>query len=145
MTEEFVLGSRSLQHLSGCVPELQQIIREAILCTTVDFAIIEGWRSQEEQDKLYEKNLSKLRWPHGKHNAVDADGNPASLAVDFIPYRAGHTVDWEDGLAFARVAGVIMAVAKTHGYEMRWGGDWDGDGSSTDQTFMDLGHVELVL
>ena len=27
---------------------------------------------------------------------------------------------------------------------IRWGGDWDLDGVTTDQTFMDLAHFEIV-
>ena len=42
------------------------------------------------------------------------------------------------------MAGYIQATADKLGIKIRWGGDWDSDGDLDDQTFMDLGHFELV-
>jgi len=41
------------------------------------------------------------------------------------------------------LAGVMLNAAQEMGIRVRWGGDWDGDGSTKDQTFHDLGHYEL--
>ena len=66
-----------------------------------------------------------------------------SDALDFAPYINGR-IYWEDSHIFAVVAGVFMAAAKQQGFKIRWGGDWDSDGTTTDQTFMDWGHIEIT-
>ena len=43
---------------------------------------------------------------------------------------------------FHTLAGVMFACAHTYNIELRWGGDWDGDGTSLDQNFDDLAHFE---
>lgn len=63
-----------------------------------------------------------------------------SNAVDIAPYP----LDWSDSLAFARLAGFVQAVADSMGIAVRWGGDWDQDGKSKDERFLDLVHFELV-
>ena len=63
-----------------------------------------------------------------------------SEAVDIAPYP----INWKDTEKFYYVAGIVMGVAGMLGIELRWGGDWDRDDDLHDQTFMDLGHFELV-
>lgn len=110
------------------------VLTQAIELTPVDFTLLSGYREQEEQDELFAKGMSKLKYPMSKHNT-----NP-SMAVDFAPYP----IDWKDERAFSLVAGVIITVGNMNNIKLRWGGDWDNDGSTRDQTFMDLGHLELV-
>ena len=45
---------------------------------------------------------------------------------------------------FSYLAGIISGIARTMGYIVRWGGDWDSDFDVRDQTFNDLGHFELI-
>ena len=45
---------------------------------------------------------------------------------------------------FVYFAGYVKRVADDLGIAIRWGGDWDGDGDFSDQTFHDLPHFELV-
>lgn len=146
----FKFGTRSKKNLESVHPDLQEVMDIAIANTPIDFMVICGWRSKDEQDKLFAQGLSKVRYPDSKHNHSYTDANtgnlrPQSLAIDFVPYRSGSPVDWSDTHAFAVIAGVMMAAAKSHGKTLRWGGDWDMDGSTKDQSFMDWGHVELVL
>lgn len=122
----------SEQRLSTCDPRLQSIMREAI--KLVDFTVLCGHRSQEEQDDAVRHGKSKLRWPLSKHNAMP------SKAVDVAPYP----VDWKDTARFARLFGLIECIAKQHGVVIRWGGDWDRDGYTSDEKFLDMPHVELV-
>lgn len=111
----------------------------------MDFSVTCGVRSKEDQDKAFREKKSKVRYPNSKHNLKP--GQEWSLAVDIIPYfpNPNKRYDWNDLLAFARLAGVIFAVAHRHGIELRWGGDWDMDFQSLDQDFNDLPHFELVL
>jgi peptidoglycan L-alanyl-D-glutamate endopeptidase CwlK len=42
------------------------------------------------------------------------------------------------------LAGVIQCAAAELGYDLRWGGNWDGDGEIIkDQKFNDLPHFEI--
>lgn len=127
-----VFGARSKARLDTLDVDLRWILYGAILVT--DFTVICGARSKEEQDEAFASGHSKVQWPNSKHNTSP------SLAVDVAPWP----IDWKDDLAFARLYGVIEACAFTRKVQLRWGGDWDGDGSSRDQTFMDIGHIEVV-
>jgi len=109
-----------------------------------DCSIIEGIRSQEEQDKLYHAGKSKLRWPYGKHNVNEAQ--PQSRAVDVIPYPGvldGVSI-WQDLNRFYHFIGFVRGVAAIMGIPIRCGADWDGDNNLRDQTFNDLPHIELL-
>jgi peptidoglycan L-alanyl-D-glutamate endopeptidase CwlK len=120
----------------------------AITMTPIDYTIVHGWRGEEIQTVLFESGASKVPWPDSNHNnqADDLDGvvMPCSLAIDFAPLIRG-VIPWGDTHAFAVVAGVWFAAAIEQQAVLRWGGDWDMDGSTEDQTFMDWGHVEIKL
>lgn len=106
----------------------------------IDFTVIDGHRTQEEQDAFFESGASQVMWPNSKHNQTPA------MAVDIAPWP----IDWTDSNRFYFFAGVIMMLAwifQRFGmikHEVRWGGDWDRDTQVNDQSFMDLGHFELV-
>lgn len=127
------LGTKSKRILATICPELQLVLEEAI--KFYDFKVISGQRGEAEQNELFENNYSKKRYPDSRHNT-----EPLSDAVDLAPYP----VDWNDAKRFAVLAGIIMYIAWTLEIEIRWGGDWDGDTRTTDQTFNDLGHFEIV-
>lgn len=136
------ITGRSLKRLETCDPRLQRVIHTA--SEIMDMSVLCGVRNRVDQDKAFEEGKSKLRWPESKHNL--RPGKFHSTAVDVIPYflEGKEHYDWRDLLAFARLAGVIMAVAHTMGIKLRWGGDWDMDGRSRDERFHDLPHFELV-
>lgn len=144
---DFRFGERSLANLAGCNLNLQDVARKALEISSIDFMVICGFRGQEEQTAAFEAGYSKTPWPQSKHNnfRISPVYKEDSLALDFVPYRAGHAVDWEDHLAFAMVASSFLSAGKLLNVRMRWGGDWDSDGSTRDQRFMDLGHVEVVV
>jgi hypothetical protein len=72
-------GSASMKNLLTCDARLQ------VLAETVvkyhDCSCIEGWRSEDEQNKHVDAGRSKVRWPDGKHNRTTPEGLPCSLAV----------------------------------------------------------------
>ena len=70
-------GSRSRKNLATCHEDLQDLFNEVI--KHVDCSVIEGHRSGERQNKLFEDGKTKLKFPYGRHNA-----NP-SRAVDVVP------------------------------------------------------------
>lgn len=137
-------GERSAAKLETVHPKLAVIARRALTLSPYDITIIHGYRGEEVQNALQESGASTKRYPHSKHNATDASDKPQSLAVDFGPWVAGD-IPWDDTHIFACIAGCFHAAAAEVSGTIRWGGDWDSDGSTKDQKLMDWGHVELVL
>jgi peptidoglycan L-alanyl-D-glutamate endopeptidase CwlK len=126
-------SERSKKNLSECHPDLQAVAVEAI--KIIDFAVLEGHRPREEQEKAFHKGLSKVQWPESNHNKKPSE------AMDIAPYP----IDWNNKERFYYLAGIIMGIAHAKGIELRYGGDWDRDGDITDQNFMDLVHFERVF
>lgn len=122
----------SIDRLSTCDVRLQQLFYAVV--ETWDCSIICGRRGKEEQNKAYAKGKSGLRFPESKHNSLP------SKAVDVAPYP----IDWNDLGSFYMFAGYVKRVAEEMGIEIRYGGDWDGDKKTADQTFNDLPHFELI-
>ena len=125
-------GTRSKSALSTIDPDLYAILHDAL--EVYDFSVLCGYRGKDKQDEYFETGRSKKQFPDSVHNKAP------SLAVDVAPWP----IDWNDSLAFARLYGIIEAFAHIRGFKTRWGGDWDSDGGSRDQSFMDIGHIELV-
>lgn len=141
-------GRRSNERLVTMHSLLQSISGEAI--KHWDFTIIYGWRGEEIQNELYAQGLSTKRFPDSKHNRMSEEGEPESWAIDFAPWFPDEPhVRWDQKRDFVLLAGKIMGIGepilKPRGFTLRYGGDWDMDQDTTDQTFMDLGHLELVL
>ena len=99
-----------------------------------DCSVIEGHRDKERQDMMQETGMSKLAYPHSKHNHEPAQ------AVDVAPYP----INWNDRERFVLFGGYVKGVADMLRIPIRWGGDWDGDTDTQDQTFHDLPHFELT-
>ena len=130
----YAFGSRSRRHLDTLHPALRAVLEDAMQLQLMDFAVICGHRGEDAQNEAFATGASKKRWPESIHNASP------SKAVDVAPYP----IDWNDSLAFARLYGIIEACAVQRGVRLRWGGDWDSDGESNDQSFMDIGHFEVA-
>lgn len=127
----YAFGKRSKKHLQTIDVKLQEILLEAI--KIIDFSIIDGHRSEEDQNKAFSEGKSKLRYPDSKHNSYP------SQAVDIAPYP----IDWDDLGRFAFLQGIIKGIAHEKGISVRLGIDWDSDGDIRDQDFMDYVHIEL--
>lgn len=117
-------------------PDLQYLVT-VIRDEVCDISLLSGHRDFMEQNALFEAGASKLRWPDSKHNKLP------SLAVDLQPYPRPVPEEKLWG-ALGYIAGSAIQIAQAEGIEIRWGGDWDGDGSMTDQNFDDLFHIELL-
>jgi peptidoglycan L-alanyl-D-glutamate endopeptidase CwlK len=129
---------KSLEKLLTVDPRLQAVMHAA--CEVMDFTVVCGARGQAEQDQAFAEGKSKAKYPNSKHNVLP--GQQYSRAVDIVPFFPDG-IDWKDSLAFARLAGVVLTMAHAQGVRVRWGGDWDRDGRSADETFRDLPHFEL--
>ena len=117
-------------------PELQHYC-DRVLHEVADISLICGHRNEQAQNNAFDIGASKLRWPDGKHNQLP------SMAVDLQPYPyPAKAVKLWAGLGY--IAGSMKQMAAADGVKLRWGGDWDGDGDVSDQTFDDLFHIEVV-
>ena len=124
-------GKRSKEQLSTCRKELQEVFNEVI--KTVDCSVLEGNRHQTRQDSLYKEGKTKVKFPHGRHNALP------SFAVDVVPFP----IDWDDRERFHLFAGFVIGIAKSKGINLRWGGDWNQNWEVDDNKFDDFPHFEL--
>lgn len=152
-------GESSLTKLRTCHPRLHACAELALRYSPFDITCVWGWRNEEQQTTAFRLGNSQTPWPESKHNHME-DSLPRSLAVDLAPWIDGR-IPWDDDRAFCVLAGLMQYAnnainggeydAKLGGpgyvgdIGLRWGGDWDRDGLTKDQTFMDLGHFELVL
>ena len=124
-------GKKSRERLKTCDEKLQKVFNEVI--KHVDCSVLEGHRSKDRQNKLYEEGKTKVKYPNGRHN------RQPSSAVDVTPYP----VDWKDRERQTLFAGFVIGVASQMGIKLRWGGDWDQDFQVVDNRFDDFPHFEL--
>jgi peptidoglycan L-alanyl-D-glutamate endopeptidase CwlK len=140
-------GRKSKAKLLTCHPVLAMIADDVLELTPYDITIIHGLRGEDVQNALFDSNVSHKRYPHSRHNKTNdnrvADPYSMSDALDFAPYVDGK-IYWNDTHIFALIAGLFIAAAHKRGYTLRYGGDWDSDGKTTDQTLMDWGHIEII-
>ena len=124
-------SNKSKERLASCDERLQDVFNEVI--KYVDCSILEGHRSKERQNKLYDENRTKVKYPNGRHNSSP------SKAVDVTPYP----VDWEDRERQTLFAGFVLGLARNMGIRLRWGGDWDMDFQVMDNRFDEFPHFEV--
>ena len=128
-------GNKSRKVYETLDPRLQ-VWCDRMLHDVSDISLLVGYRDREAQNGLFENGFSKLRFPDSRHN------RRPSLAVDLQPYpRPLHTSKLWGALGY--LAGRGHTIAEELGFDLRRGGDWDGDGDLTDQDFDDLFHWEI--
>jgi peptidoglycan LD-endopeptidase CwlK len=133
------LGTTSRLRLASVHPKLRRVIEETMARLDrhpggLDFTVTCGHRGEASQEQAFSEGKSTKHWPDSLHNRLP------SLAVDLAPYPT----DWADTAAFARLAGYVQAVADDLDVEIRWGGDWNGNGRTTDERLKDAPHFELT-
>lgn len=142
---KYSFGDRSSFELSTCDERLQRVAKRALDYGVMDFSVIDGRRTTDEQIKLHRAGKSKLDGVNRK-SKHQADPPDLSRAMDLMPYPGevnGVSV-WKDKQRFSVLAGLVMAAAAEEGVALRWGGDWDGDGNNADSSFHDMPHFELL-
>lgn len=139
----FKFGLKSKNKLAECHRDLQRVMELAISRSDIDFSITEGKREIETQAALFVQK--KTRTMQSRHLACVWDGDRrVSGAVDIACFDKDGHIAWTSGL-YSQVSKTIMACAKELKIDIRWGGDWDMDGDTKDQTFNDLVHFELWI
>lgn len=130
----YKLSQRSLDRMDGVDERLQEVVKRAIELTEVDFGVIQGLRTVEEQEALVAKGASKTM--KSKH----IDG----LAVDLMAYIEGRG-SWELNV-YDEVADAMKQAAQEVGVAVRWGAawhindirDWDGTMEEAMNAYVDL-------
>jgi len=120
-------SKKSLRELDTCDPLLQYLFKEVV--KHFDCSIIEGKRSLKEQEELLKEGAAKT---------LDS-AHLIGKAVDVYPYP----VDFEDRDRWHYFGGYVLGTARQFGIDVIWGGDWDNDTKTKDNTFDDLMHFEL--
>lgn len=131
---EFKLSRRSLDRLEGVDEELVAVVKYAITCTKIDFGVVQGLRTVEQQKELVAKGASQTM--KSKH----LDG----LAVDLMAFINGRA-SWELNL-YDEVADAMKEGANVVGCRIRWGaawhidniGEWDGTAEDAMNAYVDL-------
>jgi peptidoglycan L-alanyl-D-glutamate endopeptidase CwlK len=149
----FSFGLNSTNQLITLAEPLQRVLLKAV--ESYDFSITEGRRTLDTQIRNIRRGASKTI--DSRHIPRDAQGmyDPRGLseAADLVPYQKnvnpwpqeGDTSD-EKAKKYRRfyfMQGILYQAAHDVGVDVRIGVDWDGDLDFFDQTFDDMGHVEL--
>ena len=124
-------GKRSLSRLKGVDTRLVSVLNKLI--NIMDVTIIEGVRSAKKQKEYFKNGKSKI-------DGVTKKGqHQLGRAVDLAPYP----IDWNDRDRMHYMGGMLIGIGHIMGYNLRWGGDWDRDGETKDNSFDDLVHIEI--
>ena len=132
-------GTSSERKLATVDPELVEVPRLVMSWQVYDFAIVWGWRSDQQQLDAFLSGNSKKK--DGSLHQVTKDGKPFAQAIDFAPWVDGG-IPWKDTHAFAVLGGMMIAAGEQLEIPIVYGGDWDMDGTTTDQKLMDWGHFQ---
>ena len=108
----FKLSNRSRGNLEGVDVGLIAVVDYAIAVTKIDFGVICGLRTMEEQEALVAKGASKTM--KSKH----LDGH----AVDLMAY-IGSRGSWELNV-YDEIADAMKEGAEAVGIGVRWGAAW---------------------
>ena len=111
----FKLSERSLGKLEGVNDSMKIVVMKAITLTKIDFGVICGLRTQEEQEELVAKGASKTM--KSRHLTGDA--------VDLMCY-IGSRGSWELNL-YDDVADAMKQAAIETGAKICWGASWHID------------------
>lgn len=127
---KYKFAKSSLKYLESVHPFLKAVMFEAKENADIDFDISCGYRSVEEQKKLFSMGRSQLDgvYHKSKHNYSPSE------AVDIYAYNGKYADYSMDKMRY--LAGIVKAAAKKLDVKIEWGGDWPD--------FVDAPHYELA-
>lgn len=149
----FRLSQKSIERLTGVNEQLARVVMRAVAITKVDFGVICGMRTEEEQRKLVASGASQTM--ESKHLT--------GKAVDLMAYVGGRA-SWELSL-YDDVAHAMREAAIEQSIGIRWGAAWiipdirvwtesmeaamnyyvDSRRRQNKRPFIDAPHFELVI
>lgn len=139
----YKFGKRSLDNLNGVNPLLINVLNRALEISPVDFGIIQGKRSIDEQRKNVAKGVSQtMNSRHLEECPID-DNVCYGNAVDVLPSAIKPGMNW-DLKYFTPVLKAIKQAGDELGVKLRFGINWKNDPSLPIETkFIDAPHVEI--
>ena len=126
----FLFGKRSKKKLKNVDDVVKRVCKRALNISTVDFGVIDGFRTQEQQQEMFDKGVSEL------DGTMKISDHQLGLAVDVIPILRGHdiwdTEDLEVRSAWLELYRAFMRAAMKEdvqlefglGYNISGGRDW---------------------
>jgi peptidoglycan L-alanyl-D-glutamate endopeptidase CwlK len=127
------LDRASAQRLAKAHPLLRKLFTE--VAKRADIVILESQRGRAAQELAYRTKRSKARFGQSAHNWTPA------IALDVCP----KPIDWKNTKPFVRLAKeIVLPLAKEMEIPLRWGGDWNMNGKTEDEKFVDMPHYELT-
>ena len=134
----FQLSQRSLGRMDGVNDKLHTVVCSAIKLSNVDFGVICGLRTEEEQKALLSKGATQTM--KSKHLTGDA--------VDLMAY-VGSRASWELNL-YDDIADAVKVAAIEHDVPIKWGAawsvgniaEWDGSMEEAMNSYIDLRRSE---
>jgi len=134
----FQLSQRSLGRMDGVKDKLHTVVCSAIRLSNVDFGVICGLRTEEEQRALLSKGATQTM--KSKHLTGDA--------VDLMAY-VGSRASWELNL-YDDIADAMKVAAIEHDVPIKWGAawsvgniaEWDGSMEEAMNSYIDLRRSE---
>lgn len=109
----WTFSQRSERNLANIHPDLAKVVRLALQISSVDFIIIDGLRTLENQRALVASGASKTM------NSRHLTGH----AVDTAPW-INRTIPWNNWQTFVLVAQAMKQAAQDLNIPLIWGGDW---------------------
>jgi len=142
-------GAKSRENLNGVDSDLIRVAFAVVQVPGCDHSVICGARPEDQQTAAFNSGNSKTPWPESKHNIYE--GRPLAEAIDFLPYpfngypEEGTETYFKELARWYAISQAYVAIGHTMGIDLRGGFDWDRDGIYTDQTFDDIGHIEIII
>jgi len=116
---KFVFGKRSNEKLSGVEPEVKELCELALKFTKIDFGVIDGLRTAEEQQTLYKQGKTELDGFSRK------SCHQSGKAVDVIPISKEYDIWNVDNPHVAylwlEVYRAFMRASKKLGLQLEFG------------------------
>jgi len=137
--------STSAKNLAEAHPLIQQLMNAAR--ERIAFQVLDARRGEAAQKKAKASGASKVGYGDSAHNYSP------SIAVDITPLPVNGKIPWDNEQAFKDLWLVIgwydpksgkgAGLALELQIPIRWGGDWDMDGSHEKGKGWDMPHYEL--
>lgn len=144
----FRLSTRSLNTLATVHEDMQKVVKRAIQITEVDFMVVQGRRTWDEQARLYGqgRTVAAMRSaglptqyakPEMKKVTWTMQSNHLSgHAVDLVAWVNGE-INWDTSHGYyEKIATAMKRAAMELCVVIEWGGDWNKT--------KDFPHFELV-
>lgn len=121
-------SNRSKKNMEGLHPDLKEFLNKLIKISKYDYIITCGIRSDQEQNKLYQKgrtlpgkiitNCDGYKYKSKHQIKEDGYGWAADIAI-----LINRKIDWDIHLFKELVNDEVRGLMKK--YNIEWGGDWE--------------------